>query len=66
MYISILVAPTAEEEEREKLAKEVSKDWSAGIYLGVFHFEFDFPVLYNATIILNHCGCSGWQFSKVA
>ncbi|XP_004503358.1 uncharacterized protein [Cicer arietinum] len=29
LYSTKLVAPTAEEEEREKLAKEVSKDWSA-------------------------------------
>lgn len=27
----------------------MSKDWSAGIYLGAFHFQFDFPVLYNVT-----------------
>jgi hypothetical protein len=47
MYISFL--HNVEDEEREKLAKEISKDWSTGIYFGAFHFQFDYPVLYDVT-----------------
>jgi len=41
IFSFFLYIQTAEDEEREKLAKEISKDWSTGIYLGAFHFQFD-------------------------
>lgn len=39
MYVSFLFTSYAEDEEREQLAKEISKDWSSGNSLYPLHFH---------------------------
>lgn len=43
IYVLFMFTSNAEDEEREQLAKEISQDWSSGIFI---YFLFCFPIIF--------------------